>query len=62
MRLIQILQMLHFLPYYIAKNDTLEIKDSVKYINKYYSKSEFSLSFHLGVELTLDSLISLGKK
>ena len=51
-----------FLPYYIAKNDTLEIKDSVKYINKYYSKSESSLSFHLGVELALDSLISLGKK
>lgn len=51
-----------FMPYYIAKNDTLEIKDSLKYANDYYSKSESSLSFHLGVDLALDSLKSLGKR
>ena len=51
-----------FLPYYVAKNDTLEIEDSLKYINDFYSKSESSLSFHLGVELALDSLRHSGKK
>lgn len=51
-----------FLPYYVAKNHTLEIEDSLKYVNDFYSKSESSLSFHLGVELALDSLKQSGKK
>ena len=38
------------MPYYLPKNDSI-----------YYNKSEPALSFHLGVELAIDSLRRLGK-
>ena len=50
------------LPYYLVKNDTMFNKDSVEILNRYYNKSEAALSFHIGVELAIDSLRRAGKK
>lgn len=48
------------MPYYLIKNDKIfnESKDS---LDLYYSKSELALSFHIGLNLALDSLRRMGK-
>jgi hypothetical protein len=43
------------MPYYLLKNEAL-------YISNTYIKSEDALSFHIGVELAIDSLRRAGKK
>ncbi len=50
------------LPYYLVKNDTMFNKDSTDIFGRYYNKSEAALSFHIGVELAIDSLRRAGKK
>lgn len=52
------------MPYYLIKNDTMfnDFEDSTEIPNIYYSRSEVALSFHIGVELALDTLRKQGKK
>ena len=52
------------LPYYLIKNDTMfnEYEDLGKSSGIYYNQSEAALSFHIGVELAIDSLMQNGKK
>ena len=52
------------MPYYLLKNDTMfnDFEDSTEIPNIYYSRSEVALSFHIGVELALDTLRKQGKK
>jgi len=52
------------MPYYLLKNDTMfnQYEDTSEIPNIYYKKSEAALSFHLGVELAIDSLTRAGKK
>jgi hypothetical protein len=52
------------MPYYLIKNDTMFNYDdkAVNVSNLYYNKSESALSFHVGVELAIDSLRSAGKR
>ena len=52
------------LPYYLKENDSILnlTSDSNYFSNKFYSKSSRALSFHLGVELAIDSLQKSGKK
>ena len=51
------------MPYYLIKNDKMfnESKDSLDLFDRYYSKSELALSFHIGLNLALDSLRRTGK-
>jgi len=51
------------LPYYVTKNDTMfNDYDENEDVSKiYYNKSEAALSFHIGVELAIDSLRRAGK-
>jgi len=44
------------LPYYLLNNEAFDTLDT------YYNKSELALSFHVGVELAVDSLRRAGKK
>ena len=52
------------MPYYLIKNDTMfnDYKDKSGIPNIYYKKSEEALSFHIGIELAIDSLRKTGKK
>ena len=52
------------MPYYLLKNDVMSYKggDTLDVSNRYYKKSEAALSFHVGVELAIDSLRRTGKK
>jgi len=52
------------MPYYLVKNDTMfnNYDDILEIPNIYYKKSETALSFHVGVELAVDSLRKAGKK
>jgi len=52
------------MPYYLISNDTIfnQDKDPLDISNRYYNKSESALSFHVGVELAIDSLRRAGKK
>ena len=52
------------MPYYLTKNDTMfnGYKDKSGIPNIYYKKSEEALSFHIGIELAIDSLRKTGKK
>ena len=52
------------LPYYLKENDSILnfTSDSNYFSQKFYSKSSRALSFHLGVELAIDSLEKSGKK
>ena len=50
------------MPYYLLSNDTMFNNDTLDISNRYYTKSEAALSFHIGVELALDSLRKKGKK
>jgi len=51
------------MPYFLVKNDTMfdDFKDITEIQNIYYKESEVALSFHIGVELALDSLRKQGK-
>ena len=51
------------MPYYLVKNDTMfnNYKDTVEIPNILYEKSISALSFHLGIELALDSLRRAGR-
>ena len=51
------------MPYYLIRNDTMfnDFEDSTETTNIYYKDSEVALSFHVGVELALDSLRKQGK-
>ena len=51
------------LPYYVTKNDTMfnDYDDNEDISKIYYNKSEAALSFHIGVELAIDSLRRAGK-
>ena len=51
------------MPYFLVKNDTMfnDFEDITEISNIYYKGSEISLSFHIGVELALDSLRKQGK-
>jgi len=51
------------MPYYLLKNDTMfnQYEDTSEIPNIYYRKSESALSFHIGVELAIDSLKRAGK-
>ena len=50
------------MPYFLIKNDTMfnDFEDSTEIPNIYYNDSEAALSFHVGVELALDSLRNQG--
>tara|TARA_B100000287_G_scaffold413440_1_gene444957 strand:- start:192 stop:1490 length:1299 start_codon:yes stop_codon:yes gene_type:complete len=52
------------LPYYLTKNDTMfnVYEEEVDASRIYYNKSEAALSFHVGIELAIDSLRRAGKK
>jgi len=52
------------MPYYLIKNDTMfnDYEDKSGIPNIYYKKSEEALSFHIGIELAIDSLHKTGKK
>jgi len=51
------------MPYYLPKNDFLnQSHDTLELTNRYYTKSNRALSFHLGLELALDSLRNEGRK
>ena len=52
------------MPYYLIKNDTMfnDYKDKSGIPNIYYNQSEEALSFHIGIELAIDSLRKTGKK
>jgi len=51
------------IPYFLVKNDTMfnNFEDISEIPNIYYKGSEVALSFHVGVELALDSLRKQGK-
>ena len=51
------------MPYFLVKNDTMfnDFEDITEIPNIYYKGSEVALSFHVGVELALDSLRKQGK-
>ena len=51
------------MPYFLVKNDTMfnEFEDVTEIPDIYYKGSEVALSFHIGVELALDSLRKQGK-
>lgn len=51
------------MPYFLVKNDTMfnDFEDTTEIHNIYYKRSEVALSFHVGVELALDSLRKQGK-
>ena len=51
------------MPYFLVKNDTMfnDFERSTETSNIYYKNSEVALSFHVGVELALDSLRKQGK-
>jgi hypothetical protein len=51
------------MPYYLVKNDTMfnDFEDDTEIPNIYYKGSEVALSFHLGIELAIDSLRKQGK-
>jgi hypothetical protein len=46
------------MPYFLEKNDTMfnDFENSTEISNSYYKESEVALSFHIGIELALDSL------
>jgi hypothetical protein len=50
------------MPYFLVKNDTMfnDFEDTTGIPNIYYKGSEVALSFHIGVELALDSLRNKG--
>ena len=50
------------MPYYLIRNDTMFNQDTLDASKRYYNKSEAALSFHVGVELAIDSLRRAGKK
>ena len=50
------------MPYYLLKNDTMFNRDTLDVSDRYYIQSEDALSFHIGVELAIDSLTRAGKK
>ena len=50
------------MPYYLLKNDTMFNRDTLDVSDRYYIQSEDALSFHIGVELAIDSLRRVGKK
>ena len=50
------------MPYYLLKNDTMFNRDTLDVSDRYYIQSEDALSFHIGVELAIDSLRRAGKK
>ena len=51
------------MPYYLVKNDTMfnNYKDTLEIPNILYEKSKSALSFHIGIELALDSLRRAGR-
>ena len=51
------------MPYFLMKNDTMfnDFERSTEISNIYYKNSEVALSFHVGVELALDSLRKQGR-
>ena len=51
------------MPYFLVKNDTMfnDFEDTTGIPDIYYKGSELALSFHIGVELALDSLRKQGK-
>ena len=51
------------MPYFLVKNDTMfnDFEDTTGIPDIYYKGSEVALSFHLGIELALDSLRKQGK-
>jgi hypothetical protein len=51
------------MPYFLVKNDTMfnDFEVTTEIPNIYYKGSEVALSFHIGVELALDSLRKQGK-
>ncbi|MBT3622225.1 MAG: hypothetical protein HN535_05705 [Flavobacteriales bacterium] len=51
------------MPYFLVKNDTMfnDFEDTTEIQDIYYQRSEVALSFHIGVELALDSLRKQGK-
>ena len=51
------------MPYFLVKNDTMfnDFEDTTGIPNIYYKGSELALSFHVGVELALDSLRKQGE-
>ena len=51
------------MPYFLIKNDTMfnDFEDTTGIQDIYYKGSEVALSFHLGIELALDSLRKQGK-
>jgi len=51
------------MPYFLVKNDTMfnDFDDIAEIPNIYYKGSEVALSFHIGVDLALDSLRKQGK-
>lgn len=51
------------MPYYLVKNDTMfnNYKDTLEIANILYEKSISALSFHVGIELALDSLRRAGR-
>ena len=51
------------LPYYITKNDTMfnNFEDTSGISSLYFKASDVALSFHIGVQLAIDSLRNLGK-
>jgi hypothetical protein len=50
------------MPYYLPKNDIIfnYEKDTLDISNRYYNKSDPALSFHIGIELAIDSLRRAG--
>ena len=48
------------MPYYLLRNDTMFNIDTLDSSKRYYSQSESALSFHIGVELAIDSLRRVG--
>ena len=51
------------MPYFLVKNDTMfnNFERNTEIPNTYYKKSEVALSFHVGIELALDSLRKQGR-
>tara|TARA_B100001250_G_scaffold118205_2_gene100347 strand:+ start:8707 stop:10035 length:1329 start_codon:yes stop_codon:yes gene_type:complete len=51
------------MPYYLRSNDIIsnDNEDTLGISDRFYPKSESALSFHVGVELAIDSLRKLGK-
>ncbi len=50
------------MPYYLAYNEAIAYEDTLELSSRFYNKSEAALSFHVGVELAIDSLRRAGKK